>query len=90
MTRASRSKDTRELEDIMDETNDATPERKKSLLQRAEAWVVKHKGLFGAGGAAEELPPSLARAGNRRRGNTSRTIDDPAPTATAARSHRLG
>jgi hypothetical protein len=44
--------DRRELEDIMDEMKDAAPEKKKTLLQRAEAWVVKHKDLLGAGAEA--------------------------------------
>jgi AbiTii len=44
--------DRRELEDIMDEMKDAPPEKKKSLLQRAQAWVVKHRELLGAGAEA--------------------------------------
>jgi hypothetical protein len=42
-------KDRRELEDIMDELKDAPPENKKSMLQRGEEWIVKHKELLGTG-----------------------------------------
>jgi hypothetical protein len=44
--------DRRELEDIMDELKEAPPERKASLLKRAEDWIVKHKSLLGAGAEA--------------------------------------
>jgi hypothetical protein len=36
----------------MDELKDAPPEQKKSLVARAEAWIVKHKELLGAGAEA--------------------------------------
>jgi hypothetical protein len=41
--------DRRELEDIMDELTEAQPEKKPSLLVRAEKWIVKHKELLGTG-----------------------------------------
>lgn len=41
--------DRRELEDIMDELKEAQPEKKPSLLARAEKWIVKHKELLGTG-----------------------------------------
>ena len=44
--------DRRELEDIMDELKEATPEKKPSLLKRGEDWIVKHKELLGAGAEA--------------------------------------
>jgi hypothetical protein len=39
--------DRRELEDIMDELKEAQPEKKPSLLARAEKWIVKHKEVLG-------------------------------------------
>jgi hypothetical protein len=36
----------RELEDIMDELKEASPEKKPSLLARAEKWIVKHKEIL--------------------------------------------
>jgi hypothetical protein len=44
--------DRRELEDIMDDLKDAPPEKKPSLMARAEKWIVKHKELLGAGAEA--------------------------------------
>ena len=44
--------DRRELEDIMDELKDASPEKRPSLAVRAEEWIVKHKELLGAGAEA--------------------------------------
>ena len=44
--------DRRELEDIMDELKDAPPEKRPTLLARAEKWIVKHKELLGAGAEA--------------------------------------
>jgi hypothetical protein len=41
--------DRRELEDIMDELKEASPEEKHSILARAEKWIVKHKELLGVG-----------------------------------------
>lgn len=41
--------DRRELEDIMDEIKGAPPERKLSLLERGEKWLLKHKDALGAG-----------------------------------------
>jgi hypothetical protein len=55
--------DRRELEDIMEEMRDAPPEKKKPLLQRAEAWVVKHKELLGAG--AEAVGKAIGSAMNK-------------------------
>ena len=43
--------DRRELEDIIDEMKDSPPDKKRSLLQRGEEWIVKHKELLGAGAA---------------------------------------
>jgi hypothetical protein len=45
--------DRRELEDIMDELKEAPTEKKSSLLERAEKWIVKHKDLLGV--AAEAI-----------------------------------
>jgi hypothetical protein len=44
--------DRRELEDIMDELKDASPEKKAPLLKRGEDWIIKHKELLGAGAEA--------------------------------------
>jgi len=33
----------------MDELKEATPNKKPSILNRAEQWIVKHKDLLGAG-----------------------------------------
>ena len=44
--------DRRELEDIMDELKDASPEKKPSLIKRGEDWIVKHKELLGVAGEA--------------------------------------
>ena len=41
--------DRRELEDIMDELKEASPDKKPTLLARAEKWIVKHKELLGVG-----------------------------------------
>lgn len=50
----------RELEDIMDELKDAPPDKKPSLVARAEQWIVKHKELLGAG--AEALGKAIGAA----------------------------
>jgi hypothetical protein len=39
----------RELEDLMDELRETPHDKRPSLLARAEKWIVKHKGLLGAG-----------------------------------------
>jgi hypothetical protein len=44
--------DRRELEDIMDELKDAPPEKRPSLIERGEKWILKHKELLGAGAEA--------------------------------------
>jgi hypothetical protein len=52
--------DRRELEDIMDELNDAPPEKKISLIKRGEDWIVKHKELLGT--AAEAVGKAVGAA----------------------------
>jgi hypothetical protein len=37
-----------EIEDILDELKKGEPERRKSLVARGEAWVVKHQEVLGA------------------------------------------
>jgi len=49
--------DRRELEDIMDELKNAAPEKKPSLIERAEKLIVKHKEALGA--AAELIRKAL-------------------------------
>jgi hypothetical protein len=41
--------DRRELEDILDELKQATPEKRPSLLARAEKWLGEHKEIMGFG-----------------------------------------
>lgn len=52
--------DRRELEDILDELKDATPDKKPSLLKRGEAWFVRHKDLLGT--AAEAIGKAIGSA----------------------------
>ena len=47
----------RELEDILDELTTAPPDKKPSLIARAEGWIVKHGPLLGA--AAEILHKTI-------------------------------
>lgn len=43
------SRDARnEIEDILDELKEATPENRESLIERGKAWVVKNQDLLGA------------------------------------------
>ena len=42
-------RDRRELEDVMDELKESSPEKRPSLLARAEKWILKHKELLGVG-----------------------------------------
>ena len=52
--------DRRELEDILDELKEASPEKKPSLLARAEKWIVKHSELLGV--AAEAVGKAVGAA----------------------------
>jgi len=52
--------DRRELEDLMDELKEASPDKKLSLLKRGEDWIVKHKEILGAG--AEAVGKALGAA----------------------------
>jgi len=52
--------DRRELEDIMDELKETPPEKRPSLMARAEKWIVRHKDLLGT--AAEAVGKAVGVA----------------------------
>jgi hypothetical protein len=55
-----------EFEDILDKLKTATPEKKPSLMARAEKWLVKHKEALGVG--AEIVGKVIKGAGGHTHG----------------------